>query len=71
MAGKIFDPGCIWIEGKTIKKIGDKINEFKNTDDIVIDAQDCWVLPGLIDAHSHLGLFEEKRGQVGDNSNET
>ncbi|NLO48682.1 MAG: amidohydrolase, partial [Clostridiales bacterium] len=42
-----------------------------NTDDIVIDAQDCWVLPGLIDAHSHLGLFEEKRGQVGDNSNET
>ena len=28
-------------------------------------------MPGLIDAHSHLGIYEEKKGQIGDNSNET
>ena len=27
-------------------------------DDEVVDARGCWLMPGLIDAHLHLGLVE-------------
>ncbi|NLT39302.1 MAG: amidohydrolase [Clostridiales bacterium] len=71
MAGKNYTPGCILTEGSKIKKIGRDIGESENSDGIVLDAHGGWVLPGLIDAHSHIGLYEEKKGRVGDNSNET
>lgn len=31
----------------------------------VIDAAGCWVLPGLIDPHSHIGAHEEANGPAG------
>ncbi len=71
MAGKNYDSGCILVKGTKIQKIAGSIDESENTDDIVINLKNCWVLPGLIDAHSHLGIFEEKKGLIGDNSNET
>lgn len=37
----------------------------------VIDAEGMRVLPGFIDAHSHIGLSEEKTGVQGDDCNET
>lgn len=36
----------------------------------VIDARGMQVLPGLIDAHSHIGISEEKAGKQGDDCNE-
>ncbi|HEX4833806.1 MAG TPA: amidohydrolase [Trebonia sp.] len=36
----------------------------------VIDATGKWVLPGLIDAHSHLGAYEEGAGWAGTDTNE-
>ena len=71
MAGQTYEPGCILIKGRKISKVADKIDESENDDGIVIGADNCWVMPGLIDAHSHLGIYEEKKGQIGDNSNET
>jgi imidazolonepropionase-like amidohydrolase len=37
----------------------------------VVDAEGAWVLPGLIDAHAHVGVHEEGEGWAGDDVNET
>ncbi len=39
-------------------------------DGILIDAQGGLVMPGIIDAHSHIGIMEEKKGTIGDDCNE-
>lgn len=36
----------------------------------VVPAEGSWVLPGLIDAHTHLGVYEEGEGWAGDDVNE-
>lgn len=36
----------------------------------IIDAEDCYLSPGLIDCHSHLGLFEDGVGQEYADGNE-
>ena len=36
----------------------------------VIDATGRWVLPGLVDAHTHLGAREEGEGWAGHDTNE-
>jgi len=71
MAGRTYEPGCVLIKGRKIVKVAANIDDSENDDGIVFDSGCFWVMPGLIDAHSHLGLNEEKKGQVGDNSNET
>jgi imidazolonepropionase-like amidohydrolase len=38
---------------------------------MVIDAKGLWVMPGIIEAHCHIGISEEKEGQEQDDSNET
>ncbi|PKM72553.1 MAG: amidohydrolase [Firmicutes bacterium HGW-Firmicutes-16] len=71
MAGNNYDSGCILIKDKKIQKIAEAIDIEENDDDIIIDATGNWTLPGLIDAHCHIGIFEEKKGKIGDSSNET
>jgi imidazolonepropionase-like amidohydrolase len=36
----------------------------------IVDAAGKWVLPGLIDAHTHLGVHEEAEGWAGNDTNE-
>lgn len=36
----------------------------------VVDADGRWLLPGFIDAHTHLGTHEEAQGWAGDDTNE-
>ena len=36
----------------------------------VVDATGKWVLPGFVDAHAHLGVWEEGEGWAGDDVNE-
>lgn len=71
MAGKTYEHGSILIKKNKIIKIAESINIQENDDDIVLDVTGSWVMPGLIDAHSHIGISEEKKGVIGDNSNET
>ena len=58
----------ILIENKKIIEIGNEI--VAPLDATVIDAKGCLVLPGFIDAHTHLGLWEDGMGVEGADGNE-
>ena len=70
MAGKVLNPGCVLIEQDKIKKVAERISCQENSDDILLNAEGKWVMPGLIDAHCHIGISEERMGMVGDDCNE-
>lgn len=66
-----LDSGCILTDKDKIKRIAQHIDESENADGVIIDANGGWVMPGLIDAHCHIGIQEEGVGSVGNDSNET
>ncbi|MEL7655493.1 MAG: amidohydrolase [Bacillota bacterium] len=70
MNGTNYDPGSLLIKDGKIFKIGNEIEVDPVELSEVIDATDCWVMPGLIDAHCHIGITEEKKGMEGDDCNE-
>jgi imidazolonepropionase-like amidohydrolase len=70
MAGKMIDPGCVVIDKGKIIAVDDKIDRKVKEEDTLIDATGLWVLPGLIEAHCHIGITEEKKGMEGDDCNE-
>lgn len=63
-------PGWITIEGDKIKEIG-KGQSIPRNCNKVIDLEGRVMTPGLIDAHTHLGLYEEGNAKEGDDTNET
>lgn len=65
-----YNCGTIVIDNGKIVKIGENISISPKEEDIVIDATNLWVMPGLIDAHCHIGITEEKKGIEGDDCNE-
>lgn len=72
MAGQVYENGTIQIEDGKIKAvkegaIGDMPAGSKKK---VLDVQGAWILPGLIEAHCHMGITEEKKGMEGDDCNE-
>lgn len=61
MSGNNYENGCVLIKDKKIEKVGVDIN-IKDIDDCqVIDATNCWVMPGIIESHCHIGIIEEKK----------
>jgi len=70
MGDKDYMLGSVLIDKGRIVKVDAQIDIDDKALTEVIDAQDCWVLPGLIDAHSHIGITEEKKGFEGDDCNE-
>lgn len=66
MAGANYKNGCILFDDKILY-----VGEEKNLPaDKIIDAQGKKVMPGLIDAHCHVGMFEDSLGFEGDDGNE-
>lgn len=63
-----FDGTVLLAEGR-ISGLGEDVEIPEGAQ--VIDAQGGWVLPGLIDAHVHLGVHEEGEGWAGNDTNET
>lgn len=64
------------LEGKTIHIEGERITAITGPGAVAdsagcIDADGCYIMPGLIDAHTHLGLEEEIYRVEGDDVNET
>jgi len=68
MAGEIYEKGDVLIEDGKIAAVGESLDAAP--DARVIDAKGCWVMPGLIDAHCHIGIMEEKVGVEGKDLNE-
>ncbi|HOB64927.1 MAG TPA: amidohydrolase [Clostridia bacterium] len=62
--------GCVLIDGSKIISVGKKVDACPSACD-QIDAGGGWVMPGLIDAHSHIGITEEKKSIEGDDGNES
>jgi len=69
MAGKDIPNGAILIENGKIKEIGTDISA--GNDVKVIDAGGRLTCPGLIDGHSHVGLFGEASGWETADGNES
>lgn len=69
MTGVTLENGCVLIENGKIKAVGTKIEESREYE--VIDASGSWVLPGFIDAHCHIGIFEQDMGFEGSDGNES
>ncbi|HOP94192.1 MAG TPA: amidohydrolase [Dictyoglomaceae bacterium] len=59
--------GDILIKDGKIEAIGVNLQD---SDVEIIDAKDKFILPGFIDAHSHIGLFEEGVGNYYQDGNE-
>ena len=56
-----YNCGTIVVDNGKIVQIGKNISISPKEEDIVIDATNLWVMPGLIDAHCHIGITEEKK----------
>ncbi|MBD5105491.1 MAG: amidohydrolase family protein [Lachnospiraceae bacterium] len=86
MAGETIEQGYVKIEGKNIKEVGSmrelgdvhsqmqKENRGKKSGNTraadILDVSGAWVMPGIIEAHCHVGITEEKNGTSGDDGNE-
>lgn len=62
-----FD-GTLIVEGAAIAALGTDVRVPDGAD--VLDAGGKWLLPGFIDAHTHLGVHEEAEGEAGNDTNE-
>ena len=71
MGNSDFDNGYIRTTGKIISEIGSMNDYYLIDGEEVYDYSGCIAFPGLIDAHSHLGLFGDAMGIEGDDGNET
>lgn len=75
MADRNYEDGYIRIHKDKIAELGemkDLSKEYElDKNEEIIDAKGAWVMPGLIDAHCHVGIVEEKIGLIGDDCNET
>lgn len=71
MAGKDYEDGFVRIEHGKITAIGDMADcPVKENGDGVLHANGNLVMPGIIEAHCHMGITEEKKGVEGDDCNE-
>ncbi|MDO4799377.1 MAG: amidohydrolase family protein [Bacillota bacterium] len=66
-AGKCYEKGHIVIQDGKIAQIGAKVKAPK--DARIIDADGLFVMPGLVDAHSHIGGFEADNQDLNEMTN--
>jgi imidazolonepropionase-like amidohydrolase len=66
--GARIDGGDVLIEGGKIKAVGQSLAAPDGA--VVIDASGRWVTPGLIDVHSHLGVYASPGVEAQDDGNE-
>jgi imidazolonepropionase-like amidohydrolase len=74
MAGVEYQSGYIAADKGKITAMGDDNAALERIEKVVpgevIDAKGCYVLPGFVDAHCHVGMWEDSVGFEGDDGNE-
>lgn len=68
MAGASYGRGTVLIESGIIKAVGDQVEVPEEAQ--IVDAAGKIVMPGLIDPHCHVGIFEEIYREEGSDGNE-
>jgi len=69
----ILSPGYVLVDGEQIVAVGPgsaPTGFVPGPEDQVVDATGLHVLPGLIDAHDHVGLFDDGLDMEGEDGNE-
>ncbi len=69
MAGADIPHGCVLVQNGKIKSVAQRIDPPSGCK--ILDAEGSWVMPGIIEAHCHIGITEEKMGIEGNDCNET
>lgn len=67
MAGQYLPQGDVLIDGARIAAVG---NDLSAPDARVIDAAGLYALPGLVDSHCHIGMWDDSMGFEGSDGNE-
>lgn len=67
MSGEDYECGDVLIDGQKIAKVG---KDLSAPGAKVIDAEGMIVMPGIIDAHCHIGMWEDAVGFEGADGNE-
>lgn len=72
MAGQTYENGVIRIENGKIAEVGgrDQVQIHLREGERVLDVNGALVMPGIMEAHCHMGITEEKKGMEGDDCNE-
>ena len=72
MAGKDIPDGCIHIVNGKIAEIGrrDEVKIHPAAHEKILEIRQGLIMPGIIEAHCHMGITEEKKGMEGDDCNE-
>ncbi len=73
MAGADIEDGVIHVTDGKIAEIGkrDEIAVHPASHEQVLEIRDGIIMPGIIEAHCHMGITEEKKAMEGDDCNET
>jgi imidazolonepropionase-like amidohydrolase len=69
ITGAPIDNGTVLVTNGKITAVG--ANVTIPAEARVIDVAGSWVLPGLVEAHGHIGAYEEAEGWAGDDTHET
>lgn len=70
MAGEPIENGYIRTQGNIIADVGDMSAYAAQDGEAVVDAGGAGVYPGFVDAHSHIGMWEDSSGFECDDGNE-
>jgi len=65
---EVIEKGTVLVEDGKIKAVGADVKVPKGAE--VVDASGKVVMPGLVEAHCHVGIWEEKIGWAGSDGNE-
>lgn len=71
MTGIDYDNGYVLIDEGKIVEVGKGKKNYRGKKNLdIIDAEGKYILPGFIDAHCHVGMWEDSVGFEGDDGNE-
>ncbi|MEN8151087.1 MAG: amidohydrolase, partial [Planctomycetota bacterium] len=70
VSGRVHEPGTVVFAGDTITEVGPEDQVTIPDDAERIEARGMTLMPGLVDAHTHLGVFGEEKGEDRGDGNE-
>ncbi|MEV0969967.1 amidohydrolase family protein [Microtetraspora glauca] len=66
--GHVIDRGTVLVRNGVIERVDDDLLVPKGVP--IIEADGCWVLPGFVDTHTHIGAHEDGEGPAGADASE-